>query len=160
MFLSKSFQRNISCLVFCCYICIKLKVLWYKKNHTIKDLHKTNKTNESKALNQTGTQISAARHAVWTLDGSNGDGSLSLHRPVSCSPAHCGQINNTNTINVPVHCTLGHTGPHWATLGQVLATRVSTLGDGLGQSMYFMKVIQNQNSRRALHARLVVWFVS
>ena len=26
--------------------------------------------------------------------------------------------------------------------------------------MYFMKVIQNQNSRRALHARLVVWFVS
>ena len=64
MFLSKSFQRNISCLVFCCYICIKLKVLWYKKNHTIKDLHKTNKTNEGKALNQTGTQISAARHAV------------------------------------------------------------------------------------------------
>ena len=84
MFLSKSFQRNISCLVFCCYICIKLKVLWYKKNHTIKDLHKTNKTNEGKALKQRGTPIPAPRHAGCTLDGSNADGSLSLPGPASC----------------------------------------------------------------------------
>ena len=93
MFLSKSFQRNISCLVFCCYICIKLKVLWYKKNHTIKDLHKTNKTNEGTALNQTGTQIVryprlGTQSERW-MEAMPMDPST-LYGPVSCSPAHCG----------------------------------------------------------------------
>ena len=116
MFLSKSFQRNISCLVFCCYICIKLKVLWYKKNHTIKDLHKTNKLNEGTALNQTGTQIVryprlGTQSERW-MEAMPMDPSLCMVLCPAAPPTVARLITPIPSVSLST--------AHWATLGQVL----------------------------------------